>query len=80
MNLWGRAQNSGLVGDAEGGPDLAGSPFRLGVPHQSRMLSPPPEVHTPSDPVPDFTGPADAQRLCKNDVGVDEGSLGVPTL
>ena len=62
-----------------GGPALLGSPFRLDVPHQARMLAPLPEVHAPCDPHPDLTGPADARRLRKNDVGEDEGSLGVPT-
>ena len=64
---------------AEGGPVLAGGPFRLGVPHQASMLSLLPEVHAPGDPGPYLPGPADAQRFCKNDVGKDEGSLGVPT-
>ena len=64
---------------AEGGPALAGSPFRLGVPHQASMLPPLPEVHAPGDPGPDLPGPADAQRLCQHDVGKDEGSIGVLT-
>ena len=64
---------------AEGGPTLAGSPFRLGIPYQASMLSLLPEVHAPGDPCPDIPVPADAQRLSKNDVGEDEGSLGVPT-
>ena len=62
-----------------GGPDLSGGPFRLGVPHQARVLAPLPEVYAPRDPCPDFSGLADAQRLCENDVGEDEGSLEVPT-
>ena len=64
---------------AEGGPALTGSPFHLGVPHQARMLAPLPEVHVPGDSGPDLPGPADAQHLCENDVGKDEGSLRVPT-
>ena len=63
---------------AEVGPALAGSPFRLNVPHQASILSPLPEFHGPGYPGPYLPGPADAQRLCKNDVGKDEGSLGVP--
>ena len=54
---------------AEGGTDLSGSPFRLGAPHQASMLSPLPEVHAPRYPGPDLSGPADSQRLRKNDVG-----------
>ena len=34
----------------EGGPALAGSPFRLSIPHQSSMIILLPEVHAPSDP------------------------------
>ena len=48
---------------AEGGPALSGSPYRLGVPHQARMLASLPEVHVPGDSGPDLLGPADAQRL-----------------
>ena len=62
---------------AEGGPTLAGIPFRLGVPHQASMFYPLPEVHAPGDPGPDLTGPADAQRLGQHNVGKNEGSLGV---
>ena len=43
------------------------------------METPLSEVHAPGDPGPDLSGPVDAQRLRKNDVGKDEGSLGVPT-
>ena len=68
-----------LLRTAEGGPDLAGSSFRLGVPHQTIMLSPLPEVHAPGDPGPDLPGSTDAQRIGKNDVGEDEGSLGIST-
>ena len=64
---------------AGGGPVLSGSPFRLSVSFQTRVLDPLPEVHAPRDPGPDLSGLVDAQRLCKNDVGEDEGSLGVPT-
>ena len=63
---------------AECGPSFAGSIFRLGVPHQAIMLSSLPEVHAPGYPCPDLPGPVDAQRLRKNDMGEDEGSLGVP--
>ena len=68
-----------LLLTAEGGPALVGSPSRLGEPRQDSMLSPIPEFHAPGDSGPDLTGPEDAQRLCKNDVGEDKGSLGVPT-
>ena len=68
-----------LLLTAEGGPALAGSPFRLGIPHQASMLSSLPEVHAPGDPCPDLLGPADSQHLSQHDVGEDEGSLGVPT-
>ena len=64
---------------AEGGSSLTGSPFCLSLPNQACMLSSLPEVHAPGDPGPDLLGPADAQPLCKNNVGEDEGSLGVPT-
>ena len=47
-------------------PDLHGEP-------------PPPEVHLPGDPCSDTPGPADTQRLCEDDVGKDEGTIGVPT-
>ena len=63
----------------EDGPALAGSPLRLGVSHQVSMLSLLPEVHAPGDTRLDLPGLADTQRLCHNDVGKDEGSLGVPT-
>ena len=62
-----------------GGPTLLGSPFRLGVLHQTRMLTPLPEVHAPRNPGPDRSGLVDAQRLRENDLGEDEGSLGVTT-
>ena len=65
--------------DASGSPALLGSPFRLGVSYQTRVQTSLPEVHVPGDPCPDLSGPADAQRLCKDDVGEDEGYLGVPT-
>ena len=64
---------------AEDGPTLLVSPFRLGIPHQASMLSPLPEVHAPGDPGLDLPGPADAQCLCQNGVGEDEGSLGFST-
>ena len=63
---------------AEGGPALAGSPFRLGISYQNRMLAPLPEVHAPGDPCLDLLVPADAQCISKNDAGKDEGSLEVP--
>ena len=68
-----------LILAAGGGPTLSGCPFRLGVPHQTRVLTPLPDVHVPRDPGPDLSGLAEAQRLSENDVGKDEGSLGVPT-
>ena len=67
-----------LLLSAKGGPALSGSPFRLGVPYQSCMLAPLPEVHASGYPGPDFTGVADAQRLCKNNVDEDKGYLRVP--
>ena len=67
-----------LLLTAEGGPALTGSPLCLGIPYQAHMLAPITEVHAPGDPCPDLPGLADAQRLSKNDVGEDEGSLGVP--
>ena len=54
-----------LLLTAEGGPALLGIPFRLGIPHQARVLALLPEVHTPCYPCPDLPGPADAQRLCE---------------
>ena len=62
-----------------GGPALPGDPFRLGFPYQDRVETPLLEVHLLSQPGPDLLGPMNAQRLRKNDVGKDEGSLGVPT-
>ena len=43
------------------------------------METPISEFHPSGDPCPDLLGPADAHRLCKNDVGEDEGSLGFAT-
>ena len=71
--------NIALLLAAGGGPDLPGGPFRLGAPHQAHVKNPLTEVHTPRNPGPDLLGPAYAQRLCENDVGEDEGYLGVPT-
>ena len=62
-----------------GDTPLPGSPFCLTVPYQSPVETPLPEAHPPSDPYPDLLGPADAQRLCKNDVGKEKGHLGVRT-
>ena len=56
---------------AESGPALSDRPFRLGVPHQARVQTLILEVHAPHDNGPDLSGPADAQRLRKNDVGED---------
>ena len=67
-----------LLLPAIGGPALSGGPFHLGIPHQSPVETSLPEVHPPGYPRPYLPGPADAQRLCKNDVGRDKGSLGVP--
>ena len=64
---------------AGGGPALPGSPFCLGIPHQARVQTPLPEVHAPRYPGPDLSGPADNQRLREDNVGEDDGSLGVPT-
>ena len=68
-----------LLIPSTGGPALPGAPLRIGIPHQARMETPLPEVHPPDDPDPDLLCPADAQRLRKNNVGKDEGFLGVPT-
>ena len=54
---------------AEGGPDLSGSPFRIGIPYQAGMLAPLPEFYAPRDPRPYLPVPADAQRLGEYDVG-----------
>ena len=66
-----------LLLGAEGGPALLGSPFRLGIPHRDSILSLLPEVHAPGEPGLYLLGLADAQRLCEDGVGKDEGSLGV---
>ena len=42
------------------------------------METPLPEFHPPGDPLPGLLGPTDSQRLGKNNVGKDKGSLGVP--
>ena len=60
-----------------GGPALPGIPFLLSASYQSRVETPLPEVHLPHYPGPYLLGPTDAKRLCKNDVGLYEGSLGV---
>ena len=63
-----------------GSSALPGGPFRLNIPHYARMEISLLEVHPPGDPCPDFLVPADAQRLCKNDVSKDKVSLRVATL
>ena len=68
-----------LLISAGGGPALLGGPFRLNIPHQTRVQTPLPEVHAPRDPGPDISEPADTQRLLKNSVGKDKGSLRVTT-
>ena len=60
-----------LLFAAGGSPALPGDPLRLGVLHQACVETPLPEVHVPGDSGPDLSGPADAQRLRKNDVGKD---------
>ena len=67
-----------LLLPATGFPALPVSLFRLGVSYQAHMENPLPEVRLPGYMQPDLLGPMDAQNLCKNDVGEDEGSLGVP--
>ena len=62
-----------------GGPALPGSPFRLGIPHQTCVENPLPEIHPPCYSGPDFPGPTDNQRLPEDDVGKDKESLGFPT-
>ena len=57
----------------------SGGPLHPGVPHQTRVQTLLSEVHAPRYPGPDLSGLADARRLCKNNVGKDEGSIGVPT-
>ena len=61
-----------------GGPALSGGPFRVGIPHQSHMLAPPPEVHELRNPGSYLSGSADAQRLREDDVSKEEGFLRVP--
>ena len=68
-----------LLLPATGGPALPGGPFRIGVSYQSPVEAPLPEVPPVHYSVPDLSGLADAQRLCKNNVVKDKGSLGVPT-
>ena len=60
------------------GSDLPGCLFRLSVSYQACMYTPLPEVHTTVDPCSDLFGPTDFQHLCEDDVGKDEGYLGVP--
>ena len=43
------------------------------------MDTPLPEVHLPGDPLPNILGLSDIQRLRKDDVCNNEGTLGVPT-
>ena len=62
-----------------GGPALPSSPFCLGVPHQARLETPLSEVHALRYPGPDLLASMDAQRICKNNLSEDKGSLGVPT-
>ena len=62
-----------------GGPALPDVSFRIGIPHQACMDTPLLEVHPPGDHQPDLLFPADTQRLCKNNMGEDEGPLRVPT-
>ena len=68
-----------LLLPATGGPALLYGPFRLVVSYTACVETPLPDVHLSGYPSPDLLGPADAQHLCKNDVGKDKGSLGVPT-
>ena len=67
-----------LVLPDTGVPALPGGPFRLGVTSLYRMETPLPDFHLPGYPRPDLFGPADAQRLCNNNVGEDKEYLGVP--
>ena len=64
---------------SSGGPVLPVSPFRLGVSYQACMETPLLEVHLPGDPCPDLLGPTETQRLREDNIGKDEGPLGVPT-
>ena len=68
-----------LLLPVSGGPAFPCSPFRLGVPYQSRVDTPHPEVHLPRYPGLDLLGLTDAQRLRKKNLGKDKRSLGVPT-
>ena len=52
-----------LLLTSRGGPDLLGSPFRLGVSYQTCVLAPIPEVHVLRESGPDISGLVDAQRL-----------------
>ena len=56
-----------------GGPALPFSSFRLSVSYQACMETPIPEVHSPGDTCPDIPRPADAERLCEDDVGKTRG-------
>ena len=69
-----------LLLSVAGGSVFPGGPFRLGITYQAQMDIPLLEVHPPGDPHPDLPGPADAQRLCEDDVGEYKGFIGVPTL
>ena len=43
------------------------------------METPLSEIHPPSYPCPDLSGPADAQRIGEDNVVKDKGPLGVPS-
>ena len=58
-----------------GGSTLPGGPFRLSIPHQTRVQNPLSEVHALRNPGPDILGPADSKCLRKNDMGKDERLL-----
>ena len=64
-----------LLLSSAGGPALPGSLLRLGIPYQACMDTHFPEVHPPGDPRPDILGPANDQRLLKDNVDKDEGPL-----
>ena len=60
------------------GTSLPVSPLCLSFSYQACMETPLPEFHLPGDPLQDLLGPKETQCLCEDDVGKDEGPLGVP--
>ena len=67
-----------LLLSSAGGSFLPGCPFRLSVSYHADVETPLPEVQPPGDPFLDLPVPADAQHLFEEDVGKEEGPIGVP--